>query len=94
MAVGSPLPLRRWARHKYRMFDHLYDDEGFPTVEAKIWYLDVCDGRIALLPEQRDHFFHLMELRQTDSFYSDAYEGFLFEFPRIEMKFHAMVNTD
>lgn len=74
------------------MIEHLYDD-GVLTVDAKNWFLDVVDGHIALLPEQHAAFFHLLELKGQGEFYDDDCEAFIYEFPRVELKFHQMVQA-
>ncbi len=74
-------------------FSHLYDD-GDLSMEAKIWYLDVVDGHIDLLVEQRDDFFHLLDLIGRGEFYESAGEAFFIAFPRMELKFHQMAQED
>lgn len=75
-----------------RMFDHLYED-GYLTLQSKIWFLEVVDGHVALVPEQQDDFLHLLSLRGTSEFYADPFEAFVIEFPRTQMAFYEMVQN-
>lgn len=72
-------------------FEHLYED-GELTVAAKLWYLDVVDGRVALLPAQHPDFFHLMSLRRDGHFYDSYFEAFMIEYPRAQALFALMAN--
>ena len=70
--------------------DHLYED-GELSLSAKLWFLDVVDGRIALLDEQREDFLYLLNLRRDDQFYASETEAFIIEFPRVQDRFFQMV---
>jgi hypothetical protein len=72
------------------MIEHLYDEDGL-TLEAKLWYQDVCHGRIELLDEQREAFEHLRQCRCRDEFYESATEAYIVEFQLMQSYFAHMV---
>lgn len=70
---------------------HLYDDDGTLSMGAKLWFLDVIDGRVALLPEQHDDFHFLLEERGHGRFYDSDTEAFILDFQRVQARFHHML---
>jgi hypothetical protein len=70
---------------------HLYDDDGAISMGTKLWFLDVVDGRVGLLPDQRDDFHFLLEERAHDRFYASATEAYIFDFQRVQSRFAMMV---
>ncbi len=50
------------------MQNHLYDEDGAISMDTRMWFLDVIDGLIALLPEQREDFHFLLEERADGRF--------------------------
>lgn len=70
---------------------HLYDEDGTLLLGSKLWFLDVVDGRIALLPEQIDDFLHLLTERTHGRFYDSETEAYILDFQRVQARFHAML---
>lgn len=73
------------------MHSHLYAEDGTLDLGTKLWFLDVVDGRIALLPDQRDDFHFLLEERGHDRFYDSATEAYILDFQRVQGRFAAML---
>ncbi|MBB4859449.1 hypothetical protein HNO88_002778 [Novosphingobium chloroacetimidivorans] len=72
-------------------FPHLYDDDATLSLGAKLWFLDVVDGRVALLPEQHDDFHFLLQERGYGRFYDSATEAYILDFQRVQGRFAAML---
>jgi len=71
--------------------DHLYDNDGQISMSAKLWCLDVFDGRTMLLPEQEAEFLYLLAERREGRFYASATEAYVLDFQRVQGRFAMMV---
>lgn len=71
--------------------EHLYDEDGDLSLTSKLWFLDVCDGRVDLLPEQAADFEYLRCQRRDGKFFESSAEAFMIEFPRIQALFYQWV---
>jgi len=71
--------------------DHLYHEDGQISMSAKLWFLDVVDGRTMLLPEQEAEFLFLLAERRDGRFYASATEAYVLDFQRVQARFAMMV---
>ncbi|WP_334185104.1 hypothetical protein [Novosphingobium sp.] len=72
--------------------DHLYDEDGQISMSAKLWCLDVFDGRTTLLPKQEADFLFLLAERRDGRFYANATEAYVLDFQRVQARFAMMVD--
>lgn len=60
-------------------------------MSAKLWFLDVVDGRTMLLAEQEAEFLYLLTERREGRFYASATEAYVLDFQRVQGRFAMMV---
>ncbi len=72
-------------------FQHLFDDNGSLAMGVNLWFLDVVDGRVALLTDQIHDFIFLLEERGHGRFYDSATEAYILDFQRVQGRFAAML---
>lgn len=70
---------------------HLYAADGTLELGTKLWFLDVVDGRVALLPDQIADFLDLLEERGHGRFYDSATEAYILDFQRVQTRFTQML---